>query len=222
MESKRIKLASDKEMHYIKQGEGKLLFVLIHGGDRTFQNASYWEPLIPKLALHGKVVAVDLLGHGESIPGPKSSGRGSMQDQLDGLKQIITNEGNFQDKENSHVIVIGRSFGGGVAISLADRYPEYVHGLVLIAPAVSSSYLNRISEQVRRLPTLIFWAEDDPIIPYSNHAFIVKFFENHTFVSAGSVLEEEMEKWRGHTPEMVRQKEFIEAVTQYIKQHFKG
>ncbi len=221
MESKRIELDSDKQMHYLKEGEGSLLFLLIHGGDRKFQNAAYWKPLIPKLASYGKVVAVDLFGHGGSIPGPESAGRGSIQDQLEGLWQIITKESNVSEKDGDRVIVVGRSFGGGIALSLADHYPESVHGLVLIAPAISSSQLDRINEHVRKLPTMIFWAKDDPIIPYSNHSFIVEFFEKSSFVSVGTILEEGMERWQGHTPEMVRQEQFLKGIESFIKQHFK-
>ncbi len=220
MESKVIEISSDKKMHYLIEGGGERLFLLIHGGDRNFQNAAYWKPLITKLASNGKVIAVDLFGHGKSIPGPTAAGRVSLHDQLNGLQQVLVEEG-FKKGENSdNVIVIGRSFGGGVALSFADHYPEYVDGLVLIAPAVSSSQLERFNEHVRKLPVLIFWAEDDPIIPYSNYSFVAEFFENRMFVSVGAILEKGMERWQGHTPEMVKQEKFINALNEYVRKYF--
>jgi pimeloyl-ACP methyl ester carboxylesterase len=57
--------------------------------------------------------------------------------------------------------MMGKSWGGGIALALALNYPERVDKLILTAPAFQQfSLLSNIKQ-----PVLLAWAEDDPIIP---------------------------------------------------------
>jgi hypothetical protein len=42
-----------------------------------------------------------------------------------------------------------------------------LHGLVFIAPAVDESLLASSHKDVLSKPCLVYWAEDDPILPFS-------------------------------------------------------
>ena len=50
-------------MHSVKTGAGKPL-LLVHG----ISNLHNWDPIVPALARHRTVIAVDLPGFGDSPP----------------------------------------------------------------------------------------------------------------------------------------------------------
>ena len=99
------------------------------------------------------VVSVDMPGWGSSpaldaVPLAGSRAASVVIDVLDGLQ-----------KETA--VLMGKSWGGGVAIKTALEYPERITSLILTAPAL------RNFEQLYQLqlPVLMAWAEDDPVIP---------------------------------------------------------
>jgi pimeloyl-ACP methyl ester carboxylesterase len=58
-------------------------------------------------------------------------------------------------------ILMGKSWGGGIALELSLNYPQKVNKLVLTAPAFRD--LSRL--QTLSQPVLLAWAKDDPVIP---------------------------------------------------------
>ena len=115
-----------------------------------------WKPLMDPLADAGFcVVSVDMPGWGSSpaldaLPLAGSRAVSVVIDILDGLQ-----------KETA--VLMGKSWGGGVAIKTALDYPERITRLILTAPALQDfDHLDEL-----RQPVLMAWAEDDPVIPIS-------------------------------------------------------
>jgi pimeloyl-ACP methyl ester carboxylesterase len=95
--------------------------LLIHGiGD----NSTTWKTVQAKLAQRFTVIAVDLLGHGQS---GKPRADYSVAAYANGMRDLLS----VLDIER--VTVIGHSLGGGVAMQFAYQFPQLVERLVLVA-----------------------------------------------------------------------------------------
>ena len=113
-----------------------------------------WEPLMAPLADAGfRVASVDMpgWGHSPSLPSGKLS-KAEAVDVVVGLLDALDAE---------KVTLMGKSWGGGVALHLALDYPRRVEKLILSAPAF---------REFQRLPALdapvlLAWARDDDVIP---------------------------------------------------------
>lgn len=116
-------------LHYDERGEGAPI-LCIHGGGST---ALMWADAVQELARFGRVIAYDRRGCARSER-PDPYERTTVAEQADdaaGLLEALT---------DAPAVVIGRSYGGAVAIGLALRDPESVRALVLLegdAPGVS-------------------------------------------------------------------------------------
>ena len=118
-------------------GTGQTI-LLIHG---LAGSSKTWDDVIPLLPPHADVIAVDLLGHGESA---KPSGDYSLGAFASGLRDFLSILG------VESVTIVGHSFGGGVAMQLAYQHPHLVDRLVL----VGSGGLGREVSWLLRLLTL--------------------------------------------------------------------
>ena len=96
--------------------------VLVHG---LGGSAGNWSLVAPRLADIGRVIAIDLPGHGRSGPVP----RHDLDAHLRALTAVIELHG-FRS-----VTLVGNSMGGLVAKMLASGRPDLVSRLVLLAPA---------------------------------------------------------------------------------------
>jgi pimeloyl-ACP methyl ester carboxylesterase len=100
-------------------GSGPVL-LLIHGiGD----NSTTWAAVQAKLAQRFTVIAVDLLGHGQS---DKPRADYSVAAYANGMRDLLS----VLDVER--VTVVGHSLGGGVAMQFAYQFPQLVERLVLV------------------------------------------------------------------------------------------
>ena len=106
---------------YVCEGEGDPL-VLLHGFDSSLIE---FRRLVPELARHFRVYALDLLGFG--------FGDRSATDRADpeAIKQHLSA---FIEQVigQAPVTLVGASMGGGAAIDFVTSYPEKVEKLVLI------------------------------------------------------------------------------------------
>lgn len=130
--------------------------LLIHGYSVEANSWRTWEKNIDVLSQVCRVYALDLLGYGESDkPEPRLDAGGEAQALIELL--------NVEKVE--HANLVGLSWGGGIAQTIATTLPDRVNKLVL----VDSSY-SKNEEGLARLrqiacPTLIVWDEDDVVIP---------------------------------------------------------
>ena len=129
-------------LYYEEHGTGEPI-VCLHGAGSS---AAVWSKAVADLAKHGRTIAYDRRGHSRSErPEPYVT---NVQEQADDAAALI------DALDAAPAIVIGRSYGGAVAIDLALRYPDRVRALVLLegdAPSFSeeaTSWIAEVTEQV--------------------------------------------------------------------------
>jgi len=110
-------------LHVVERGQGPAL-LLVHGLAGQLRHFTY--DIVDRLAAHYHVVAVDRPGSGYSIRTPGASA--ALGAQADLLAALIDH------LQLDRPVVVGHSMGGAVALALAQRHPERVAGLALIAP----------------------------------------------------------------------------------------
>ncbi len=95
------------------------LFVLLHAAG---SNAGMWRRQLAGLGERHSVVAPDLPGHGRSsgVEGP-----GSVEESADIVLAFLA------AVTSRPCVLVGRSMGGAIALTVATRAPERVRGLVL-------------------------------------------------------------------------------------------
>ena len=118
-EPENVAISSDGlEIRFDVQGEGDPTLVFIHGWccDRT-----YWDAQVPHFSKKYKVVAIDLVGHGESDINRKVWSMEMLgKDVVAVIKQLGIN----------NVVLIGHSMVGSVVLDAAQMIPERIVGLV--------------------------------------------------------------------------------------------
>jgi len=95
--------------------------LLIHG---MAGSSDTWRAVIPRLAKKYRVVAPDLLGHGQS---DKPRGDYSLGAFAVWLRDLLDELG------VARATVVGQSLGGGVAMQFVYQHPDYCQRLVLIS-----------------------------------------------------------------------------------------
>jgi len=132
----KIALDGDQVAYRIA-GKGPLL-LLVHG---MAGSSVTWRYVMPTLAERFTVLAPDLLGQGESDRPRSGYSVGAHADTLRDLLDAL---------EHKRATVVGQSLGGGVAMQLADQFPERCERLVL----VDSGGLGREVTRYLRMLTL--------------------------------------------------------------------
>ena len=116
---------------YRDEGAGDVL-LLVHGMGGS---SDTWSGVIPLLAKKYRVIAPDLLGHGESDKprGDYSVGAFAvvLRDLLDAL-------------DVPRVTVVGHSLGGGIAMQFAHQHRQYCERIVLISSGGFGDYVGRV------------------------------------------------------------------------------
>ncbi len=111
---------SQGSLAYAEFGEGENTLILIHGSPGSSEDFSLLAPEIK----NRKVYALDMYGFGESEKFVDNYG---ISAQADYLKE-------FMDTKNiSSASILGFSWGGGVAIEFAYKYPKYTDNLILLS-----------------------------------------------------------------------------------------
>ena len=117
-------------IEYDSYGDGERMIVLVHG---LLMNRRMFERLGPELARQGnRAICVDLLGHGRSDR-PEDLRLYSMPlfaRQVEALLDHL---------EQPSAVVGGTSLGANVALELATRSPERVHGLFIEMPVLDNA-----------------------------------------------------------------------------------
>jgi esterase len=108
-------------LHYEERGEGAPI-ACIHGGGGS---AVMWGEAVEELARLGRVLAYDRRGCGRSER-PEPYERTSVAEQADDAAALL------DAVVATPAVVIGRSYGGAVAVELALRHRDRVRALVLL------------------------------------------------------------------------------------------
>lgn len=116
-------LANGIRTNYLEAGEGAPV-VLVHGSGPGVSAYANWRLTIPALSTRLRVLAPDMVGFGftERPPGVTYE-LDTWVDQVVGLLDGLGLE---------RASVVGNSFGGAIALSLASRHPDRVDRLVLM------------------------------------------------------------------------------------------
>src|ERR1700758_1250096 len=125
METGHVSEMNYLELHgervaYREAGAGEAL-LLIHG---MAGSSATWRAVMPPLSKKYRVVAPDLLGHGESA---KPRGDYSLGGFAVSLRDLLDELG------ISRATVVGQSLGGGVAMQFIYQHRDYCQRLVLIS-----------------------------------------------------------------------------------------
>lgn len=116
IDGKFIKLG-EVNTHYIRKGKGKPL-ILVHG---VFSSSCVWRKNIDKLARCFDVIAVDLKGYGYSDK--PADGKYSRED----IRQFVLDF--MEALKVDRAILVGHSWGGGIAVDLALHHPERIDSI---------------------------------------------------------------------------------------------
>mgnify|MGYP000917118133 FL=1 len=123
-------------VHYFcRQPRPKATILLIHGLGTSWRT---WKPLEPHLPKDTQVIAIDMLGFGNS---PKPDWKSyNAHDQATSIAATLRHE------SITHLdIVIGHSMGSLAAVELAKKYPKLAQSLILCSPPI---YHPKIDEKI--------------------------------------------------------------------------
>jgi haloalkane dehalogenase len=126
--TKQIATVRGTTMAYVQEGAGRPI-VLLHGNPTS----SYlWRNVIPHVRGHGRVIAPDLVGHGDSakLPGTGDARYALAEHQtyVDALLDEL------DVREN--VVLVGHDWGGPLAFDWARRHPDAVAGIAYLETIV--------------------------------------------------------------------------------------
>ncbi|MDO8473642.1 MAG: alpha/beta hydrolase [Dehalococcoidia bacterium] len=108
----------DGQIHYVFDGVGEPLILLHHAGSSSVE----FQKVIPLLSSRFRVLALDMLGHGNSDH-PKSD------PLIDDYVRVLMNFMGALKLDKA--IIVGNHTGTDVAVKLAALHPEYVRKLVI-------------------------------------------------------------------------------------------
>ena len=111
------------KLHYIDQGQGPAI-VMVHGLAGNLHNFTYG--LASPLAKNYRVICVDRPGCGYSER--PSHADSSLEAQADTLALLLDH------LAIESAVFVGHSLGGAISLAMAQRHPQKVKALALIAP----------------------------------------------------------------------------------------
>lgn len=167
----------------------------LHGWSRR-NGRHTWRPLLePLAAARHYAVSIDMPGWGRSEavrpePLDRKTAMAVVMAILDTLRP------------DSPVVLMGKSWGGDLALGVALDHPERVSKLILTAPAFSD--FARLPEL--RQPVLLAWAEDDPVIP-------IRFAEQYRAVPSLQLV---TYPTGGHSAAMENATDFAPRAVQFL------
>jgi pimeloyl-ACP methyl ester carboxylesterase len=109
-----------QRLAYYDEGSGEAI-LLIHG---MAGSSVTWREILPTLAKKYRVIAPDLLGHGQSAKPRTDYSLGAF---AVGLRDLLDELG------VDSATIVGQSLGGGIAMQFLYQHPDYCRRLVLIS-----------------------------------------------------------------------------------------
>ncbi len=212
-------------IHYQEAGdESAPPIILIHG---FISSNLVWNEVILPLAQKGfRVIAPDLPGYGYSDK--PADGRYTIDSQAYAVSGLMDRLG------IESATIVGASYGGAVAATMALDYPERVANLVLVGAVTNdqpkkklllrlagvpllgdiatplflgSRWISREASLIRQ-PTLLVWGEEDTHIPVSDAFRLRDAIPNSRLI---------VFRRCGHLPPTESPEKFVEAVADFCK-----
>ncbi|KAK2154631.1 hypothetical protein LSH36_262g01003 [Paralvinella palmiformis] len=186
---------------YIERGspqQGRASMLFIHGlGD----SKDYWTILVKHIPRHIHIVAVDLLGHGQTTV-PTDISDVSILKLVECLEEFLVLF------EQGPVLwhVIGTSMGGSVAAMFAVRNQQRVEKLTLICPAVKCP----VEAEMAQLSSEKMFMQD----PVNLRNLLSQLAYNK------SVLPQSLWVYRALIEERKERLEFLKALLKYLQESF--
>jgi len=159
-ESKYIQVLGST-MHYVDEGTGEVI-LLLHGNPESVYS---WRNVIPHLTPTARVVAVDLIGMGES---DKPDIDYSFLDHANYLEEFI------RLLELSNVTIVGHDWGTGLEFYYATRHQNNVRGLAFMEAVLDVDYWANHSNLYRQIMEYI-----------RSDAGLIDILENNIIVDPG-------------------------------------
>lgn len=126
----RTAQANGVKLHYVIGGKGAPV-VLLHGYPETWYS---WHKIMPALAANHTVIAIDLRGLGESEVTPSGYDKRNVAEDVHQL---------LEGMNVKKFILVSHDWGGNVAYSLANAYPNTVSKLVVIESSIAGFGLEK-------------------------------------------------------------------------------
>lgn len=117
-----------RELHFAETGEDTLpIVIFIHGAPGTW---NVYVDYLNDSTMQKKynMISIDRPGYGKSDYGQALT---SITEQAKILKPLFERK-----KKNQKLILVGHSYGCAIVLKAAADYPEFVDGILLMAPAV--------------------------------------------------------------------------------------
>ena len=166
IERKSCRAADDVSIVYSVAGTGDLAIVFIHGG---MADRGFWTAQLEGLSGRYRVIALDLVGHGESGTDRKVW---SVPEFGRDVPAVVRAE------SPKRVVLVGNSLGGPVAIEAALLLPEQVIGVIGVdtfqgieeridpagARAKAEAFRRDFSGSLKQMVGMLFHADADSAI----------------------------------------------------------
>jgi pimeloyl-ACP methyl ester carboxylesterase len=124
------------KISYSDNGKGNTI-VLLHG---FLENSSMWNFYTTIFSEKYRIIAIDLLGHGQT---ESMSYMHTMEDMADAVHAVLSHL-------NIHEAVFtGHSMGGYVSLAMAELYPEMIKGIVLLNSTSKEDSQERKTNRMR-------------------------------------------------------------------------
>ncbi|UAJ10996.1 alpha/beta fold hydrolase [Glacieibacterium megasporae] len=113
----------DVRLHFVRGGQGRPL-ILLHGWPATWYE---WHRVMPMLAEHHDVIAVDIRGLGDSSRPVGGYDKETAAADIAGLVRLLGLQS---------IDVAGHDIGGQIAFALARTYPDLVRRVAILDIAI--------------------------------------------------------------------------------------
>jgi haloalkane dehalogenase len=127
---KKFATVAGRRMAYVELGTGEPTFLLLHGNPTS---SCLWRRVMPALAAHGRAVAPDLIGMGDSEKlapaGPDTYRFATHRAFLEGFIDAVLAPG-------APIILVGHDWGSALAFDWANGHRERVAGIAYMEAIV--------------------------------------------------------------------------------------
>lgn len=172
------------EMAYVDEGQGDPI-VFLHGNP-TYSYA--WRNIIPHVLQFGRVIALDLIGMGDSqklpVSGPSSYTFVEHRRYLDALLESL----GVRDR----VILVGHDWGAALAFDWARRHPDAVRGIAYMEAVIEPSSWSNMPEVARQRFQAMRGAQGEQMVLQQNS--FIEFNLPATILR--TLTDEEMNQYR--------------------------